>query len=398
MLRYMTGPVLIHTRKEYSSYFHLPSLMLQAQPTLKDIKVVGSGSKKNVYLPFINLMPDTYSLLCDIHMKDNLMGNCSKLNLKKEQMAEFLNDIFGRNVGETIEKGLVHHTVHFDLKFDHLTEKWMGFGGKGSQIKVEGIRNCMSSELKYMACLGYPPKPYTQNANECINSFIKPRGSQKCKSIIDVVNRIRNIVMKQEAQVNLSLVGQGEWTVGGTLTDFAINDRYFQMSQQQKEGFIKIFSNTPPVTLENLSLSPNDTGILYPTCEILRNIFVKVESLLKRESSITSFPCMQNAYFVESKSNPKEPRKLKVYSNGNVECGNNCLQYKSYKICSHSVATAKKYACLKTFVAIVKKNPACLNDLVISRQPVNTGKKTISSTQKRKGHKTSSKEVPKTKT
>ena len=38
-------------------------------------------------------------------------------------MAEFLNDIFGRNVGETIEKGLVHHTVHFDLKFDHLTEK-----------------------------------------------------------------------------------------------------------------------------------------------------------------------------------------------------------------------------------------------------------------------------------
>ena len=76
----------------------------------------------------------------------------------------------------------------------------------------------------------------------------------------------------------------------------------------------------------------------------------------------------------------------------------NCFQYKSYKICSHSVAIAEKYACLKTFVAIVKKNPACLNDLVISRQPVNTGKKTISSTQKRKGHKTSSKEVPKTKT
>ena len=53
----------------------------------------------------------------------------------------------------------------------------------------------------------------------------------------------------------------------------------------------------------------------------------------------------------------------------------NCLQYKSYKICSHSVAIAEKYACLKTFVAIVKKNPACLNDLVNSRQPVITGKK-----------------------
>ena len=380
--------------------------MLQAQLALKNIKIFGSDSEKNVHLPLKYLMPDTSSLLCDIHMKDNLMGKVSKLNLEKEQMTEILN-IFRRNVGETIEKCLVHHTVDFDLKLDHLREKWMGSGGKGNQFynyfishKVEEIRNCMSSELRSMAGLGYPPKPYTQNANECINSVIKPRGSQICKSVIDVVNRIRDIAVKQEAQVNLSLVGQGEWTLDETLTDFAINNRYFQMSQQQKERFIKMFSNTTPVTsvssgkLKNLSLSPNDTGILCPTFEILRNIFVKVESLLEREGSITSFPGMQNAYFVESKSNPKEPHKLYVYSNGNVECDNNCLQYKSYKICSHSVAIAEKYGCLKIFVEIVKKNPACLNNLVNSRQPVNTGKKTISSTQKRKGRKISSKEVP----
>ena len=161
-----------------------------------------------------------------------------------------------------------------------------------------------------------------------------------------------------------------------------------------------MLSNTPPVIsvssgkLKNVSLSPNDTDILYSTFEIQTNIFVKAESLLERESWITSFPGMQNAYLVESKSNPKEPHKLKVYSNGNVECVNNCLQYKSYKICLHSVAIAEKYACLKTFVALVKKDPASLNSLVNSRQLVNTGKKTISSTQKRKRHKTSSKEVP----
>ena len=343
--------------------------MLEAQPTLKSIKIFGSDSEKNVYLPLKYLMLDTYSLLCDIHMKDNLMGKVSKLNLEKEQMTEILNDIFGRNVGVTTEKCLVHHTVDFDLKLDHLREKWMGSGGKGNQFynyfishNIEEIRNCMSSELRSMTG--------------------------------------RDIVMKQEAQVNLSLVGQGEWTLDETFTDFAINNRYFQMSQQQKERFIKMFSNTPPVTsvssgkLKNLSLSPNDTGILYPTIEILRNIFVKAESLLEREGSITSFSGMQNPYFVESKSNPKEPHKLNVYSNGNVECDNNCLQYKSYKICSHSVAIAEKYGCLKIFVEIVKKNPACLNDLVNSRQPINTGKKTISSTQKRKGHKISSKEVP----
>ena len=168
----MIGPVLIHTRKEHSSYFHFPGLMLQAQPTLKNIKVVGSDSEKNVYLPFKNLMPDTYSLLSDIHLKGSLMGKGSKLNLNKEQTMEILNDIFGRNVGETMEKGLVHHTVDFDLKLDHLREKWMELGGKGNQFynyfishKLEGIRSCMSSKLRSMAGLGYPPKLYTQRVH-----------------------------------------------------------------------------------------------------------------------------------------------------------------------------------------------------------------------------------------
>ena len=64
-------------------------------------------------------MLDTYSLLCDMRMKDILMGKVSKLNLNKEQMTEILYYIFGRNAGETIKKGLVHLTVDFDLKLYH---------------------------------------------------------------------------------------------------------------------------------------------------------------------------------------------------------------------------------------------------------------------------------------
>ena len=177
---------------------------------------------------------------------------------------------------------------------------------------------------------GWPGIPTKATDSKCqrdsviIDSVIKPRGSQKCKFIIDVVNRTCDVVMKQEAQVNLSLVVQGELTLNETLTNSAISDRYFQMSQQQKERFVKMFSNTPPVTsvsfgkLKNPSLSLNDTGTLCPIFEIPRNIFVKAQSLLERESSITSFPGMQNAYFVESRSNPKEPHKSKVYSDGNV--------------------------------------------------------------------------------
>ena len=97
--------------------------MLQTQPTLTNIRVVGNDSE-NVYLLYKNLMQDIYSLLCDIHMKDNLMGKGSKLNVKKEQMTEILS---------TLEKLLKRI---FDLKLDHLREKWMGFGGKRNQFYI----------------------------------------------------------------------------------------------------------------------------------------------------------------------------------------------------------------------------------------------------------------------
>ena len=41
----------------------------------------------------------------------------------------------------------------------------------------------MSAEVRAMVGLGFPPKPYLQNTNKCINSVLKSAGSKKCKSI-----------------------------------------------------------------------------------------------------------------------------------------------------------------------------------------------------------------------
>ena len=42
-----------------------------------------------------------------------------------------------------------------------------------------------------MVRLGFPPKPYLQNANECMNSVLKPVGSTKCKSISEVAEKTK---------------------------------------------------------------------------------------------------------------------------------------------------------------------------------------------------------------
>lgn len=41
------------------------------------------------------------------------------------------------------------------------------------KYKADLITNCMNADLRSLAGLGYPPKPYNRNANECMNSTIK---------------------------------------------------------------------------------------------------------------------------------------------------------------------------------------------------------------------------------
>ena len=50
----MLGPALINTKKEYSSYFQLPTEMLRLELKVKNI-VFGSDAEKNVYQPFEDL-------------------------------------------------------------------------------------------------------------------------------------------------------------------------------------------------------------------------------------------------------------------------------------------------------------------------------------------------------
>ena len=99
----------------------------------------------------------------------------------------------------------------------------------------------MSTEVRAMVGLGLPPKPYLQNANECMNSALKPTGSIKCKSISEVAEKLRSAVKKQENQVILSLLNQGEWTLLEAYKKYSIGDRYYQMSMKQQEKFLRRF-------------------------------------------------------------------------------------------------------------------------------------------------------------
>ena len=68
------------------------------------------------------------------------------------------------------------------------------------------MRDFMRGKVRSIAGLGFPPKPYLQNVNECINNVIK-RQTQKYTTIAAVITETENHVKNQEKQTELSLLG-----------------------------------------------------------------------------------------------------------------------------------------------------------------------------------------------
>ena len=66
------GPCLIHSVKEYNSYYRLPESMIKANQKCRNILVFDADAEKNVYQVFRNVLSNAYHLLCDIHMKKNI--------------------------------------------------------------------------------------------------------------------------------------------------------------------------------------------------------------------------------------------------------------------------------------------------------------------------------------
>ena len=141
----------------------------------------------------------------------------------------------------------------------------------------------MTSDIRASCGLGYPPRAYTQNANESINRVFKPDKASKCKTFNGVIKRLKGIVTDQENEVVLSLSGQGEWKFDDMLqtSRYDIREKFFQKNPNQRRQFIKSFNGEPANFNENptsstkysddpqpqrLSASPSESGILFPHC------------------------------------------------------------------------------------------------------------------------------------
>ena len=110
------GHCLIHSGKEYSSYYRLPESMVKANQNCRNILVFGNDTEKNVYQVFRDVLSNAYHLWCDIHIKKNIFKKLTEFIIDKGNKQETAKEIFGWTIGDSVVEGLVERNSQDDFK------------------------------------------------------------------------------------------------------------------------------------------------------------------------------------------------------------------------------------------------------------------------------------------
>ena len=259
----------------------------------------------------------------------------------------------------------------------------------------------MSKNARQNAGLGNPPSLYYTNASESANAVIKRAVGFKENEMSAFVREMAILMDQQSEDVESAIINKGPYKLAESFASFHIPESHWfgVMHNKQKESHVEKFAkakmspedesqttssvrndsqkqSAPPVTTPRLSVNLENASIQSVPNVLLQAISRKAEQLLYSENSITPAPGGSNAFMIESQTSAR-PHFVKVANNGKVTC-DNCLAYKSSKLCAHSVAAAEKLGMLSKYVAwLTKKGPSEMNltTLVTFDSGKETGKK-----------------------
>ena len=414
----MIGPVLLHQQRKRSSYIQLPSSMLELRPALRNILAIGTDGEKNLYDAFVSLNPNMTHLLCDIHMRDNIKSKLCALDFSQDARTKILNDIFGRNVGEAKVKGLIdtETDTEFETMLNDVIEEWEQIqpSDKIGQFvkyfkdnKVQQIQSSMTADVRSRCGLGYPPAPFTQNANECMNKVLKQRGVGEPArlTVKDFICKLKTLVNRQDEEAFLAMLGQGEKTLAPEYQYLQVQEsRYYRMTSVQKQATRKKFfcsgvdtssavgqresSNASHADEASLTVKPEESGITSVPFEMFRSMFTKAAMMKTSGEDIMKAPGRDHNNYMVTSSSTNVPHLVAVDdSKGSFICDKNCAQFSSVKICAHVLSVADHVGQLPSFLTHFKKTSMKKNLTTLANfgLPSDRGKKASKSTQKRKG-------------
>ena len=420
------GPTLIHHKKESSSYYELSSTMVKLNKNTQNVLVYGTDGETALGEGFGRPIPYAQHLLCDLHMKDNVMSKLSELGIRGKACEIILSDIFGKNIGSTRVPGLIDYesTTDFDKNLDRLSTEWHLLHPLGERFvayfrkyKAEIMKETMTADLRSMAGLGWPPGVYDQNGNECMNSVLqreKQLTRKRKLSIPEFSRLLETVVKRQRTEEDLAFIGLGELRMDDMYAEVGMKESvFYRKTRAQQEAALKKIHNLPvkavdllpidlvetnsesPAITTPLSVPLDNCGIIRVPFSILARQYNRAASILAgKEQNIISDPGkgdnLPRYVANESVNAPSYVvcKKSSVRHGAYYVCSASCIDFNAYDMCAHTIAVAEMDSSLTEFVKCYKatnQGPPKVDALINVDLPSGRGSKKTKSTQRRRG-------------
>ena len=101
----MIGPMFIHQRKKFESYYFFASSLVGLHPSMRNLQAFGTNGEKALANALHTVFNKAVHVRCFLHFKGNLDSRLQDLGIPKHERIEFLRDVFGNPL--QLEDGLV---------------------------------------------------------------------------------------------------------------------------------------------------------------------------------------------------------------------------------------------------------------------------------------------------
>ena len=180
---------------------------------------------------------------------------------------EFVADIFGRKIGNVQENGLIdaENQEKCDIMLVNVKERWSTMHPSGlffhkwfCDNKRKEFLTSAINPVRQRAGLGCPPERFTTNRSEQTNRLIQEftraesKGGKKVHEFSFCVS-LRKLVNTQKQEVELALLGRGEYKLCENFRSFEVTPQ--QWSKMQEEQKRKAIEKVHSVTLKPASSS-----------------------------------------------------------------------------------------------------------------------------------------------
>ena len=76
------GPILIHSRINYTSYSYFSNQLVNLRPALRSIKAIGTDGEQPLYKAMCDTFCDAIHLRCFRHFKENIVSKLKDLHIE----------------------------------------------------------------------------------------------------------------------------------------------------------------------------------------------------------------------------------------------------------------------------------------------------------------------------